>query len=211
MGLEQRFYQFKRVEAQDGDGAEAATPLIFGYAAVFNVLSEELFGIFRETIMPGAFDGCLVDCDIRALWNHNPDFPLGRTTNDTLRLEQDNTGLRIEIEPPETQIGRDAVKSIQRGDVDQMSFAFEVIEDEWSEGPDGVVRTLHAVKLFEVSPVVFPAYPQTNVGVGVRGLDWGVMPDIPAEFRRASGLAVGRNAQGWIALQRKRLELLSRQ
>jgi len=75
------------------------------------------------------------------------------------------------IHPPDTQWGRDAVTSIKRGDVDQMSFAFVVKEgwDEWKENEEGViVRTLKAgacKQLYDVSPVSFPAYPQTSVGV----------------------------------------------
>lgn len=142
---------------------EGAPPLITGYAAVFNRPSENLGG-FVEIIRPGAFARTIQTEDIRALWQHNPEYVLGRTKNGTLRLREDEIGLRIEIDAPDTQIGRDAVASIQRGDVDQMSFMFEVVADEWEQGAP-VKRTLVEVKLYDVSPVTFPAYPQTSVSV----------------------------------------------
>ena len=138
---------------------------IEGYAATFNELSVVLYGMFREEIAPGAFRNTLGD-DIRSLWNHNTDLPLARTTNGTLRLAEDETGLAIAADLPETSWGRDALISIGRRDVTQMSFAFDVIEDDWREDDLGqLIRRLLNVKLYEVSPVTFPAYPTTTVGL----------------------------------------------
>jgi uncharacterized protein len=139
-----------------------------GYAAVFNKASENL-GIFRavyEKIAPGAFKRSLKQDDIRAFWNHNVDHILGRTTNNTLRLSEDSYGLEFDLDLPDTTMGRDVFTSIERGDVSSMSFGFRVVSDK-VERPekenDPIMRTLLDVDLVEVSPVVFPAYPQTEV------------------------------------------------
>lgn len=132
---------------------------IVGYGAVFNKLSENLGG-FREVIAPGAFDGVLND-DVRALFNHDRNVVLGRTKASTLRLLVDSEGLQYEIDPPDTQQARDLIVSMDRGDIDQSSFGFYIDEDKWEEDDDGrVVRTVLKLKrLFDVSPVTFPAYP----------------------------------------------------
>lgn len=186
---------------------EGAAPRLEGYAAVFDQLSLLLFGQFKERIERGAFAASLASDDVRSLWNHNADFPLGRTKAGTLRLAEDAHGLRTEIDPPQTTMGRDAVESIRRGDVDQMSFAFDVLPngDEWEQGPDELlIRTIKKVRLYEVSPVTFPAYPSTSIQArGVQEL--GDQPVIPERFR--GGVAVGEaeRAQGRSATRRRRL------
>jgi len=148
------------MRVEDGD-----TPKISGHAAVFDQLSVSIFG-FREKVAPGAFTKSIKKSDIRALWNHNPDYVLGRKKSGTLRLEEDTKGLAIEIDPPDTQWARDLMETISRGDVDQMSFAFLVKKESWQEeeGKESI-RTLEEVELFDVSPVTYPAYPQTDVKV----------------------------------------------
>lgn len=153
-----------QIETRAGkDGKE--TPVIRGHAAVFNQLSEDLGG-FREQIAPGAFTEAIKTDDVRALWNHNPDFVLARNMSGTLQLSEDTRGLAIEIDPPDTQWARDLLVSIKRGDVNQMSFGFSVRPNgqNWAKDDTGtVVRTLTRVRLFDVSPVTYPAYPQTDV------------------------------------------------
>ena len=148
------------------------SPKIRGYAAVFGELSENLGG-FREKISAGAFAKSL-DADVRALWNHDPGVVLGRTKSGTLRLEEDERGLFVEIDPPTE--ARSYIESIQRGDVDQMSFGFRVVKDAWEQTDDYSIRTLIEVDLFDVSPVTFPAYPQTSVAIrsvlGKAGIDF---------------------------------------
>lgn len=162
---------------------ENGAPLIDGYAVVFDSWSEVMLDArgrrFRERIAPTAFDRALgQQPDIRALWNHNADKPLGRTRNGTLRLTKDGAGLRIELQPPETSWGADAVTSIRRGDVSGMSFAFAAQRDggdAWEKpGPDGIShRTITDADLYEVSPVTFPAYPATQVMVrSVTAPEW---------------------------------------
>jgi len=158
MEREERSYKVEmRVEGGD-------EPKIRGHAAVFNKLSVDLMG-FKEKVAPGAFIQSIENSDIRALWNHNPDYVLGRNKSGTLSLEEDKKGLAIEISPPDTQWARDLMETIKRGDVDQMSFAFQVKKDSWDETGKESVRTLEEVELFDVSPVTYPAYPQTDVKV----------------------------------------------
>jgi hypothetical protein len=155
--IERRSYSAEVRAAEDSEAK------ITGYAAVFNSKSEEIFG-FREVIMPGAFDRALEEGhDVRALWNHNSDHVLGRTKSGTLRLKVDKKGLHIENDLPDTQAGRDALVSIKRGDVDQMSFAFRVLTDQWREEEGETIRELHDLELLDVSPVAYPAYPATQV------------------------------------------------
>lgn len=150
------------IRQQPGD-AEA---ILAGYAAVFNELSVDLGG-WREIIMPGAFAAAIVDADVRSLWQHNSEFVLGRTTNNTLRLVEDEIGLRSEIDPPATTWAADALISMRRGDVNQMSFSFQIPPggDTWRETEEGYwLRTIWRVQpLYEVSPVTFPAYPATSI------------------------------------------------
>lgn len=136
---------------------------IVGYAAKFDTESQ-LLGWFREVIRPGAFEKALESSDVRALWNHNDDYVLGRTKSGTLSLRQDDVGLWIEIEPPDTQWARDLMLSIERGDVDQMSFAFSDVTDRTTDDGDVVLRELLEIRaLYDVSPVTYPAYEDTEV------------------------------------------------
>lgn len=137
---------------------------IEGHAAVFNKLSENLGG-FREKIAVGAFDQVLND-DVRALIGHDPDKILGRTKAGNLKLSVDKIGLKYRIKPVGTRSYElDLVESLERKDVDQSSFGFRVDEDKWDEDDEGrITRTILKIRrLYDVSPVTFPAYPQTDV------------------------------------------------
>jgi len=136
---------------------------IVGYAAKFDRESQPL-GWFTEVIRPGAFAPALQDSDVRALWNHNDDWVLGRTSAGTLTLREDEVGLWIEIDPPGTQWARDLMHSIERGDVTQMSFAFGDVTDRRTDDGETVLRELLEIrKLYDVSPVTYPAYEDTEV------------------------------------------------
>ena len=153
-----------RVEArEDGKGKR-----IIGHAAVFNLLSDDLGG-FREQIMPGAFKEAISKDDVRALFNHSEDHVLGRNKSNTLTLAEDDRGLRSVIDLPDTQLARDLAILMERGDISQMSFAFQIRREDqdWTkEGESPWIRTIKRIeKLWDVSVVTFPAYPQTDAGV----------------------------------------------
>ncbi len=155
----------RNVELNEFRLTEDKQPKIIGHAAMFDKLSDPILG-FREKISVGAFANSIKKDDVRALFNHDPNFVLGRNKSKTLKLTEDDMGLSIEIDPPNTQWARDLQESIRRGDISQMSFGFVVLKDAWehNKGKDSI-RTLQEVKLFDVSPVTYPAYPQTSVAV----------------------------------------------
>lgn len=162
--IEERRAMREPIEFREADDAVT----ISGYAAVFN--KETVIGGmwgFREKIAPGAFDDAIGRDDVRALFNHNPDILLGRTESGTLRLSVDKRGLKYDIDLPDTAQARDVRTLIKRGDVSGSSFGFRVNDDEWDDSPvrEGKlpIRTITKVELFDVSPVTYPAYPQTSV------------------------------------------------
>lgn len=156
--------QFEIRESEDGMTFE-------GYAAIFDSPSEPL--PFIERIKRGAFNRSLKQArnDIKLLWNHDTSSVLGSTRAGTLKLVEDERGLKVMATLPNTTQGRDAAVLLKRGDVDSMSFGFSVPAggDSWNE--DGSERTLKSVRLHEVSIVAFPAYSSTAGTTSVRGLD----------------------------------------
>lgn len=163
--LEMRTLGSQPCELRMSGEGEDARPTIVGYAAVFNTRSALLFGSFVEEIATGAFDDVLDD-DVRALFNHDPNFVLGRTRSKTLRLEIDSRGLAYTIDPPDSQTVRDLVLTpLKRGDVTGSSFGFRVAPDgdEWRREGEIVVRTIHKLAaLRDVSPVTYPAYDDSH-------------------------------------------------
>ena len=152
--IERRFYVDAELRVDDDEQG------ITGYAAVFNRWSEDL-GFFKEKIQQGAFKKTIKENDVRALINHDPNLIIGRTKNKTLELKEDDKGLWFDVKLPDTTYANDLRESIRRKDITQNSFGFQTVQDEWSK--DGAKRTLTEVKLFDVSPVTFPAYKQTSV------------------------------------------------
>ncbi len=138
--IERRTYVVQDVEARQ---TEDGVMRLSGYAAVFNDASVPL--PFKERIAPGAFRKTLTEMpDVRLLINHEG-LPLARTKNGTLNLIEDDRGLRFDAELADTQEARDIYTLVERGDVDQMSFAFRVIRQNWSK--DKTERTLTEVSL----------------------------------------------------------------
>jgi HK97 family phage prohead protease len=147
--------------------------IVRGYAAVFNSMSEDLGG-FKEKIAPGFFDKVLAN-DVRALFNHDSNLILGRTASGTCRIGVDANGLWFEYDDPQTSYSEDLQKSLIRGDVSQCSFAFSINYDSgdlWEKQPDGsYIRTLLICEqLYDVSPVTYPAYTGTSVGMRANDL-----------------------------------------
>jgi uncharacterized protein len=160
-----------RVNTSEFEVRETPDGMTFtGYAAVFNSASEPL--PFIERIAPGAFRRSLRDrSDIKLLWNHDTGEVLASTRSGSLRLYEDEKGLRVEAELANTSRGRDTAELIRTQRVDAMSFGFTVPPggDEWNE--DGSERTVKSVRLFEVSIVAFPAFTATAGSTAVRALD----------------------------------------
>lgn len=171
--IERRFH-IGAVEIRAAAEGKAAT--VRGYAAVFGKRSSNLGSEnyqFFEIINPGAFDDVLNN-DVRALFNHDPNLILARSKagEGTLKIGSDSIGLWYEFTPPDTNAGRDLAESLKRGDVDQSSFSFSIMSDgqKWEETREGdkttVVRTISKVsRLYDVSPVTYPAYPDATVAL----------------------------------------------
>ena len=165
--MEKRFFGVKLEKRMDGESTEQ---VVVGHAAVFDQLSEDLGG-FKERIHKNAFDDVL-DNDVRAFFNHDPNHLLARVSSGTLKLSIDEKGLKYEFSVPDTSSGRDLLVSMERGDISQSSFAFTIDDDSWDKENGRDIRTINKVKrLYDVSPVSIPAYPGANdLAVAQRGL-----------------------------------------
>jgi HK97 family phage prohead protease len=156
-----------------------------GLAIVFNQRSLDLGG-FLEIIRPSAVDRFVSERpDLRALWAHNSQLPIGRLSAGTLRAEKTRQGLAVEVDPPRWAGGQ--IESVERRDVTGMSFGFIAITDEVHLEDTIVVREILDMQVIEVSPVSFPAYPQTTLRV-VRGATrslWMTERDTAARLRLA--------------------------
>lgn len=174
---ERRAFGAEAIQIERRDGA--ALPLIVGHPSVFNQ-ETDIGGWFIERVAPGAFARTIGESDIRALFNHDANLVLGRNRAKTLRLSEDDAGLKMEITPPDTQMARDLIVSLERGDISGGSIGFRAMKQEWDESGDILIRTLLDIELYDVSPVTFPAFPQTDVGT--RSLD--LLEGIPEDVRR---------------------------
>lgn len=155
--------QMRSVPSKFQTRAEGDDLYIEGYFSVFGGVYE-LWDGASETIAPGAFTETLGG-DIRALIDHESRLVLGRTTAGTLELREDETGLwgRVKINPND-QDAMNLYERVRRGDVDQCSFGFDILDEETETRENGEVRwTIRKVKLYEVSVVTFPAYQETSV------------------------------------------------
>ncbi|PFC97140.1 HK97 family phage prohead protease [Bacillus cereus] len=145
---------------------EGGLRTITGYAVKWEMKSVTMgyWRRFKEQFKRGAFTDSLTQDDQLALWSHDYSQVLGRTKNGTLRLFEDEIGLRFELDLADTTLGDDTYKTIKRGDVDGVSFGFQMVKEEWDESdPDNIVRSVTRAKLVEISPVAFPAYPDSQV------------------------------------------------
>ncbi len=181
------FGQLASIELREQD----TKPVITGYAAVFYDGMEnteyQLWDGAKERIMPGAFDDAVKNDDVRALFNHDVNFVLGRNKSGTLTLQIDERGLKYIIDPPDTQQARDIIEVIKRGDVSGSSFSFMPSSQQWITEDDMDIRVISKVKLYDVGPVTFPAYEATTSGfeLAKRSLE-------EAKQKRGMKLAIAR-------------------
>lgn len=144
---------------------QEATPnemVIEGYFALYES-ETELFTNMYEIISKGAFDNTLNN-DIRALWNHNTQYVLGRNKSGTLELKADDKGLYGVVKMPNTAYAQDVYQLIKRGDVDQCSFGFNILNETVEELASGGIRwRINDIDLHEISVVTFPQYENTTV------------------------------------------------
>ena len=215
MEIERRDYELADEQELIVETRADGRAAIIGYAAVYNRLSLDLGG-FREEILPGAFDRILSRQrgrqDVVALFNHDSNIVLGRTSSGTLELSSDDKGLRYVVTPPVSRA--DVMELIQRRDVRGSSFAFTVDSknESFRTGEDGkAVRQIREVSgLYDVGPVLVPAYPQTSAGVAMRSYEaWlasqaaPVEPEAVAEVIAKRSLA--RDAAAAAALRLRRV------
>jgi HK97 family phage prohead protease len=195
------------LEIREEEGTEGRATTIVGHPILYGVWSEDLGG-FRERILPGAASKTILESDIRVLFNHDPNYVLGRTKSGTAELTEQAKGIKMRATPPDTQTIRDLViEPMRRGDITQMSFAFRVAGPSWNNRDGGkppagtgeiwnadyTEREILQLQMFDASVVTFPAYAQTDVAArmlpglldGV-GIDWAAL--VSAITRSARGL-----------------------
>jgi HK97 family phage prohead protease len=199
MEKETRVFKLDTIEVRQDEGEP---PTIRGYAALYDEPSEDLGG-FVEVIERGALSKAVGRDDVRALFNHDANYVLGRNRSGTLELVDDERGLQVNITPPPTQWATDLMTSMRRGDVDQMSFAFSVMDEEWGSKDDKPQRTLKSVKLYDVSVVTYPAYPTTSAAVRSHVQE---MNDVQADDNQPTAEAASTQARN--AARKRQLELL---
>ena len=163
---ELRFFDSKVELRAADDGTTGRT--ITGYAFLWDTMSSRIGGWFREKIHRDALNGVDIDkMDVTALFNHDNNLILARTSSGTLTLEADDKGLRYEFEAPDTTAGNDLLENVRLGNVKNSSFSFTIAPggDVWEEDEElGDVRTIMKFKrIYDVSPVTVPAYPDTTV------------------------------------------------
>lgn len=176
--MERRYGQAMEVRSDDG------REILRGYASVTETAYP--IGYAHEIIVRGAFERTLREKpDVVALWNHDASMPIARTTAGSLRLLEDEHGLMVEMEPIDTQVGRDARVAVRSGVVSAMSFGFIVRSDRFEERDGKVHRMIEDLELHEVSAVTFPANPATDLVVDRRSFDlWTASAPAPATVRR---------------------------
>jgi len=166
-GRLRRFVTLDSAAVQRGAAAED-TISFRGHAAVFNTrawIGSKRYG-FGEVLMPGAFAKTIAEADVRMLHNHDPNMVLARTTNGTLQLSEDGVGLAVNADMNPTSYARDLALLLERRDVTQMSFGFEMIDYSWRQEDDGSETLVHReVALFDVSTVTYPAYVETDASL----------------------------------------------
>ncbi|CDG18449.1 HK97 family phage prohead protease [Xenorhabdus doucetiae] len=150
----------------------ASDKKLVGYAIRWNSRSHVLWDEFIEQFAPNAFRHSLSGgVDVLCLYEHDHMNLLGRTASGTLQLSEDATGLRFELTPPDTQLGRDVLTLVERGDISGMSFGFRAIKDQWDIDQEPYIRTVLEAELREITITSQPAYPESGVEIAKRSLN----------------------------------------
>jgi HK97 family phage prohead protease len=167
MGMQKRSKpcEFRTEKREDGNQRADGKAILYEETTV---LYEDESIRYEEIISRGAAKESLANDDVRAVWNHNYDIVLGRSSAGTLTLEEKEDGVHVGIDFPDSQEGRDKYESVSRGDVSQMSFGFDILEEnvvtDDRNGDKRIIRSrVEKIKLWEVSPVTFPAYENTSI------------------------------------------------
>jgi uncharacterized protein len=183
------------LEARAVEGAQRVAGLAISYGG-----EAEIGDAFREVFAPGAFRGSLGD-DILALFGHDRNRVLGRTTAGTLRLREDERGVHFEIDLPDTTDGRDLAVSVARGDIRGTSFGFRAQRETWDDTTTPPTRTIHEAILREISPTADPAYGDTTIAM--RSLDKAREAERKAQAEHNRQQAEARIAQRKAAAEQK--------
>jgi len=190
---------------------EAENGHFIGHAAVFDSWSQDLGG-FKEIVRAGAFTKTLQEADVRATFNHDPNYVLGRNKAETLTLGEDKEGLAVDIDPPDTTWAKDLRVSMGRGDINQMSFAFRTIKDNWWTEDEESKRELLELSLDngDVSIVTYPAYEKTRVSARTQKALEDFRKTETGEPADDHSLDAGLQAAKALAMKRRRLEVAER-
>jgi len=159
---------------------DADTTKLIGHAALFDTFSLPL-GSFKEIIRKGAFRESLKNDEVLMLWNHNTDYVMASKSDGRLKVSEDKVGLRFESTPNlNISWNSDGMKSVSDGTTKRMSFRFEALKDRWGSEDGETIRELLKVRVAEISPVAFPAYPTTSVEARSVFADNGIEIDLLA-------------------------------
>lgn len=160
----------KRYEIRSTELSREDAKLV-GYVVKWNSRSQLIWGDFYEQFAPKAFSESLKNQpDIRALFEHDHKSLLGRTTSNTLILNEDDRGLRFELTPPDTQLGRDLLVSVDRGDIRGMSFGFIATSESWDFNQEPCLRTVTNAEIYEVTVTSMPAYQESDIQIAKRSM-----------------------------------------
>jgi uncharacterized protein len=193
---ERRFIPFTQFELRE---AEGKPPELVGHASVFNqeTVISGWFDEWREEVAPGAFKKTIKEGDIRSCFNHDVNIVLGRNKAGTLDLSEDDIGLLAVIRPPDNEWGRPVIDAVKRGDVTGMSVMFSPVKEEWwfpgKDSQELPKRTLKEAKLYELGPVTFPAFEQTDISARAKAIQTASDDDILL----LAGRLVGRAQHGY--------------
>jgi hypothetical protein len=181
------------------ESREGKPDAITGYASVFYDgtpdTEYDLAPNMKERIMPGAFDNVMLERhDVMGLYNHDPNFVLGRIGAGTMHMAVDGRGLRYTIDPPQTGYARDLKESLRRGDIPGSSFSFKATHETYSREGMNKIREIRSAKVYDVGPVAMPAYKGTTAQVSKRSLDALAAIEIRAE---APELKIDDHVQWW--------------